>query len=293
MQPTPRFLFRGEAVGLAGHIRRPDDMVIPPQASLSLPIIGGRGASAVAGGSFGGLLKFGSAVVTVSGDYYPTDKAAASTNGKHELYKLEKRTRVSTEVLDVSIVNPDGRSGGHTLTVARLATVMESVHKWRPNAQPRFTTRLEIEGLTIDGHLFDVQFAEKLLAIETYEGLFAKPAPAGKGAGKLAGSTLRAEIADLVEPWPKKGMTAGSKGRPPEYSVCTACLSIKPSMSPQAKVIAPNRIYVKGFGTIYLAEMVLSPVDRRLALMRIELGSPVGGEILVGGSGLDGSDWPP
>jgi hypothetical protein len=64
-------------------------------------------------------------------------------------------------------------------------------------------------------------------------------------------------------------------------------------MSPQAKVIAPNRIYVKGFGTIYLAEMVLSPVDRRLALMRIELGSPVGGEILVGGSGLDGSDWPP
>ena len=54
-----------------------------------------------------------------------------------------------------------------------------------------------------------------------------------------------------------------------------------------------NRIYVKDFGTIYLAEMIVSPVDRRLALMRIEMGSPVGGDVLVGELGLDGHDWPP
>ena len=76
----------------------------------------------------------------------------------------------------------------------------------------------------------------------------------------------------------------------------TACSNFQPrgkSPAKLVKVISPNRIHVKDFGTIYLAEMIVSPVDRRLALMRIEMGSHVGGEVLIGELGLDGHDWPP
>ncbi len=290
MKPARRFLFRGEAVGVAAHIRRPRDLVIPAQASVSLPIIGGRGFSAVNGGCFGAVLKFGSAVVSTSADYEPSAEAVKYTQGNHQNNKLPTKTRVSTEVFDLSIDSSDGGPRGHTLTVARLAASMESWHPREPGVQPKFTTRLEIDGLAIDGQPIDVEIAHDLLAIETYEGLYKSP-PAGKG-----GRNARDKFKNLFEPWPTTGRHALAPGKRPDFEVFTGCSNVQPTGKSAAKlatVISPNRIYVRDFGTIYLAEMIVSAVDRRLALMRIEMGSPVGGEVLIGGLGLDGHDWPP
>lgn len=271
MTLAPRFLFRGEAVGVAAHIRRPRDLVIPTQASVSLPIIGGRGISAVNGGYFGTVLSFGSAVVNSSADYESSAEAIKFTFGNHHKNKLSTRTRVSTEVLDLRIDSSDGGSNGHTLTVARLAASMESRHLRERGGEPIFTTRFEIEGLAIDGQPFDVEFAHNLLKIATNK--------------RLLGA--RATFKDLFEPAARQGA---------DCAALTACSSFRPigkAAAKLAKVISPNRIYVEDFGTIYLAEMIVSSVDRRLSLMRIEMGSPVGGDMLIGGVGLDGHDWPP
>ena len=271
MEQARRFLFRGEAVGVAAHIRRPYDLVIPVQASVSLPMIGGRGISAVNGGCFGTVLSFGSAVVNSSADYEPSAEAIKFTYGNHQKNRLPTKTRVSTEVFGLSINSSDGGSRGHILTVARLAASMVSRHPREPNVPPRYTTQVEIEGLAIDDQPFDVEFDDGLLDIETYDDL----------------CKARSKFKDLFEPPPRKGV---------DCMALTACSSFRPigkAAAKLVKVISPNRIYVKDFGTIYLAEMIVSPVDRRLALMRIETGSPVGGDVLVGELGLDGHDWPP
>ena len=280
MQRARRFLFRGSAVGVAAHIRRPYDLVIPVQASVSLPIIGGRALSAVNGECFGEVLSFGSAVVNSSADYDPPADAIKFTEGNHQDNKLPTRTRVSTEVFDLRIDSSDGGSRGHTLTVARLAASMESWHPRKPGHQPSFTTTLAIEGLAIDRQPFEVKFADDLLEIETYERLYAE----------------QKNFKHLIEPWPTKGVLAPAPSACPCYAALTACSSFRPigkSAAKLAKVLGPNRIYVQDFGTIYLAEMIISPVDRRLALMRIEMGSPIGGDVLAGELGLDGHDWPP
>ena len=274
MKRAPRFLFRGEAVGVAAHIRRPYDLVIPVQASVSLPIIGGGGNSAVKRGRFGTLLNFDSAVVSTSADYESPKKAADYTHGKHQDNNLRTTTSVSTEVFNLSIDSRHRGSRGHTLTVARIAATMESTHQRRPRSQPSFTTRITLEGLAIDGHPFDVTFERGLLKIQTYKSLLA----------------ARAKFSALFEPPPRKGK---------ECVALTGCSSFRPSrncstaLAAAIRVISPNRVYVEDFGTIYLAEMIVSPVDLRLALLRIEMGSTVGGEVLIGGLGLDGHDWPP
>ena len=271
MTLAPRFLFRGEAVGVAAHIRRPYDLVIPVQASVSLPIIGGQGSSAVKRKSFGTLLNLKSAAVNTSADYTSSKKAIAFTHGMHQCNKLPVRTTVSTEVVGLRINSSHGEVPGHILTVARLAATMESTHPRTRGGAPSFSTLIEIEGLAIDGQTFDVKVEKQLLKFATHKSLLAAPA----------------KFQHLFELAPRKSK---------DCVALTACSNFRPSKKSSttlAKVIGPNRIYVEGFGTIYLAELIVTPVDRRLAVMRIEMGSIIGGEVLIGGVGLDGHDWPP
>ena len=45
--------------------------------------------------------------------------------------------------------------------------------------------------------------------------------------------------------------------------------------------IKGHSIAVPGFGTIYLGEMTISPVQRRIHMVRIELGCPDGGGAMM------------
>jgi hypothetical protein len=50
--------------------------------------------------------------------------------------------------------------------------------------------------------------------------------------------------------------------------------------------------YVPDFGRIYFAEWTAAPHSQSLTMMRIELGSPVGGKVAVGGGTGNGSFYP-
>jgi hypothetical protein len=51
-------------------------------------------------------------------------------------------------------------------------------------------------------------------------------------------------------------------------------------------------IKVPGFGTVHIGEYLLTNGARRLTMLRLELGSPIGGDVEVGGVGGNGTFYP-
>src|SRR6266850_683421 len=70
-----RFVFRGNAVGVAGHIYKPDDLIIWVQGASSLPVIGGYSRSSVDRAAFGDVLSFDSVRTQATGDFSDTENA--------------------------------------------------------------------------------------------------------------------------------------------------------------------------------------------------------------------------
>jgi hypothetical protein len=52
-------------------------------------------------------------------------------------------------------------------------------------------------------------------------------------------------------------------------------------------------VYVPEFGKIYFGEMFITGHYRRLTMVRFQLGSPDGGEIVAADGETNGSNWPP
>jgi hypothetical protein len=53
-----------------------------------------------------------------------------------------------------------------------------------------------------------------------------------------------------------------------------------------------NVIIVPQFGKVFLGEMTVKSGTRHITMLRLELGSPIGGGINFGGGGGNGSTWP-
>jgi hypothetical protein len=49
-------------------------------------------------------------------------------------------------------------------------------------------------------------------------------------------------------------------------------------------------VFIEGFGTIHLAELAINKVSRRLTMLRVNLGSPVDGDLML--AAVDGNGTP-
>jgi hypothetical protein len=57
-------------------------------------------------------------------------------------------------------------------------------------------------------------------------------------------------------------------------------------------LVKGHTIRVPTVGTIYLGEVLVSQYARRLTMVRVELGSPVGGRLEVASGEINGSTYP-
>jgi len=55
--------------------------------------------------------------------------------------------------------------------------------------------------------------------------------------------------------------------------------------------ITDHTVYVPGFGKLVFGELLISDVERRMTLLRLELGSPEGGDVACGEVQSNGI-WP-
>ena len=140
----------------------------------------------------------------------------------------------------------------------------------------------KIEGVVVDGHVLNITFDEELFrSCDTMDKLraahsqglseeqakmFACPDDAPPGELFVSGGIAYATIVRKME-W-----LNGKPGGLEELGV--------------------NAFYLRGFGSVFFGELLISEVSRRLTMIRFQLGSDAGGEVSVAESETNGSYFP-
>jgi hypothetical protein len=288
MEPRTRFIFRGEAVAIAGDIRRPRRLRIPAQCSVALPTIGGTARIRLSNGKFGDIVSYRSAMASVEGDYCEAGGKGAVdfTYGNHSENNLPTRTRVSTLVRGL-VVRVAGRTTSRTLKAVSVGATLVSEHPGTRNEPSIQTERIELSGFAIDGYPVEVTFHDLFARYPTRESL----------AESFQNEKVRFDAFDrCLFTRPGYRPPKGRRALPEEGGILfgTVVKEIAWARKPHLEAtIEGNRIRVHGLGTISLGEIFITSYERRLTMMRIEIGCPVGGEVDVGDLSGDGHLWPP
>jgi hypothetical protein len=125
MTIAPRFIFHANAAAIGGRIVKPKDIVIESSAASSLTVAGGRSRSAVKAGNFSDLVRFGAASTLAEGLFDDAKKWSDTLCGDDPSEDgLTASMRVSAEIRDLAIssktpVSAKRVSGGFMAKSAR------------------------------------------------------------------------------------------------------------------------------------------------------------------------------
>lgn len=273
-----RHVFLGHAIGVAAHIRRPDDTTMTVQGSSALPETGGHCESNVGPGTLGKWVKFDSAYTSAHGDYVSAPEAVAMTRGELPFDGGAAETRVTARVRGLAIL---GR-----VQIAELSLGLTS-RSAQGTAQP--STRLEgnrIEGVTIDGARLKIDLAEDFFTrnhtLDLVRSAFQAGLPPDHHRmflpANLPGEEEEVRTFPEADGMVKCSIVSGLSWDGPAHKDAT---------------IQGHVVVVPNFGKIYFGEMFVKPHSRRLTMVRFQLGSDDGGDA-SGGSGESGSQtYPP
>lgn len=270
----PRFIFRGNAFGIGGHIREPYFPHFEVQAASSLPTVGGLSKSEAKGASFGKLFSFGNARTMASGGVRPTLFHAGTPNNT---------TLVQSEVYDMLV---EGRFHVHRQSMALRSHA--NPEDEQPSVVPEET---EIEGVTLDSCKVDViletdpfresptkkdlrnTYKAKPEFRKQYQSRFFRP-PNAKGPEDELYESKGLIFATIV----KQIIVHHDE---------------KKCKNHQGKLeVKDNLIIVPNFGKVFFGELIIGDHYRRLSAIRMELGSPMKASIESGGVDSNGS-WGP
>jgi hypothetical protein len=297
-----RFLFKGGAVGFGGSIRKPRIVHLPAEASVLLPVGGGVVSSASGGISLTApgqnarnspfVISFREARTEVRGEYVGTG--------------LKTKTTVSAEIHDLRVLSQDPGPTGpsrprrrHEVTIKKISVTMESRHDGKRGEQTRIKViRPTLDGLEIDGRTpVKATFAGTLMAKATYDDM--------KNAYEK-NATFRNRHDKLFKKGKKRRGPTDFPAIPRDrgFAYCTIVHKLTglpkapKADEPRLRVdqsgnSIPNEIHLPGFGIIALGEFAVFEHERRLTMVRFQLGSPTEGVTSFGDLIIDGSGWPP
>jgi hypothetical protein len=289
MEFTRRFLFHGNAAAIGGRIVRhstnkPIDLVIESTCESSLMPVGGRSHSTVKGKSYGGLVSFGAASTVAEGLFDNHRRAVQASYGRVPEDSLVATTRVSAEIHDVVV------GTGPTLKVKLLRATLHSqspLGSGQPSIKPIYARkRTTIESVFIDGHELLVELnlpifkkfdthAKLLTAVDDPRFV--------KQHGHIL--FLRSGV-DRRTPPPAGRLVKSNQGI---HASIVNKLRWRGRGFPGAH-IDHNSVKIPRFGRIYFGELLISERARSLTMMRVRLGSPIGGDIAFASTQPNG-DW--
>lgn len=254
----PRYLFHGDALGLAAHIQGPTEYFLDSVASSVLPITGGRAkARADAGGI--GVISYKSATTQACGGYTAAEGSVKPTDTKSGENYLPARTSVQAVVTGFKLDVPQepswfklfGRSS-RTVFAEHLEAALESASdRQNPNAFRSLTA--VFQGITVDGHA---------LRVNTNTQMFTENYTKKKLDDALADEGYRQRCSNqILDEWP--GLTLATVVSELGWD----------DEAPKHAEIQGNRLTVHGLGSLYFGEIVIQEGFRRLTLIRFQLGS--------------------
>src|SRR5688572_7566062 len=282
MDLTRRFVFRGNASAIAGQIFRPKTIIVDVNCGgSSLGVSGGRSQAQIKAQSFGEIIKFGSAFTLAEGLFDDAKQAAAVTDHKGRQSNLDSTTTVTAETRDVSVgVKP-------VVTLKRVRGTLVS-RAPRGSGEPSIAPARDttIQGVSVGGYG---------LVVDLNVGLFQKYDTRSKVlAAADDPKVLDKNPTHFVVGATIEGQRTG-RGLIQRYGVLYTTivreLRWEKKPYPGAKIDG-HRVIVPDFGTVYFGELFVHSSERRMTMVRFELGSPWGGYADVGDVSSNGSGFP-
>ncbi len=253
--PKKTYHYNAHGHGLSARFDRPVEHLIDVQAASSLPTIGGHGSSRVDNFRFQEFVSFKAAYSHVSG-------SRNDANGTYT--SLVTSTVEGLNILDV--VTADR-------IVARLATQ----HPEEEHEPHVVLLGSKFENLQIAGCRVEVELDHDFfLRLDTFAAIL-KELETNAAFRKMAEDPFQ----------------TGQPGKAPSASGVLLCSLVKDMKTTCPGVKRHGHCFsVPQFGKVCLAEVLARHGMRTLTMVRVEMGSPVGGSATVGGGTVNGSPWP-
>lgn len=267
MEPTRRFIFRGNAAAFGGRIVRPKDIVLEAGGASSLTVVGGKSAWSDEDIKFGDTVRIKSAMTSAEGTFDDTKKLIELTH-----HKVAEETLTTTTVVKAGVKGlVVGEKPLPEKPQLKVKSIQVSMTSKSPAASDEPTIRLDSETsfdtVTINGHELVIEIAHDLFQrFDTRAKLLAavddpKFAKAHGHHFYLGGQTARRRLIR------EGGYLIGTIVRK---------ISWKSTPMPGAR-IDDNSVIVPEFGTMFFGEILITAVERRVSMLRLQLGSPEGG----------------
>jgi hypothetical protein len=245
-----RFVFRGNAVGAAGHIHRPEDLIISVQGASSLPVIGGYSRSIADPIRFSDVLSIEGARTQATGDF-SANQRAYTTLANAVVKGMNVNSRLTADALEATMTSTHPEDGGE------------------PSIVPLGTS---ISNLRLDGYPVNVTLDTDLFTKYSTRSSLCRAYAGDDAFFKRYGHRFLK---------PEGYKPPSGKRQIPEVNghIVTSIVSHIATKHPKA-VVDGNVITLDGFGRIFLGELLITAVSRRLTLVRLKLGSPIAGDIV-------------
>jgi len=278
-----RFVFRGNASPIAGQIFRPRTIIIDVKGGASsLGVSGGRSQAQIDGQEFGEIIKFGSAFTLAEGLFDDDKEAAAVTDHKGKQSSLTSTTTVTAETREVSVgVKP-------IVTLKRVRGTLVSrapSGSGEPSIAPARDTT--IQGVSIGGFGLVVDLNVSFFQKYDTRSKVLAAADDPKVVGKYASHFVSDAAIEGVKP----SRTAIVQRFGVLYTTIVRELRWEGKPFPGA-TIDGHSVIVPNFGTVFFGELFIASSERRLTMVRFELGTPIGGYADVGDVSSNGSLFP-
>jgi len=319
------YLYHADALALGGAVTRPIQKDIPSQAACSLPTMGGTSTCQVGKTDIEGMISFDSAQSRVTGsvDQQPdgeynvtsasviienlnilnvvmADQVVVRVAGRHAP-KTAKQTKDGTptesELVTIGCHFDRLRIAGHEVQITtnhELFSEMPTYKHWQNAWNGKKDVRDKVRGALIGSRLPKVTDGEPphLKAVRDQETTTVLPS--------TIMSSFVSDVADINGP--KVSGVANIKSpkvsgvKSPKVSGVANIKS--PKVSDVADINSPNIgvwgpiIKIPHFGTIYLGEVLVSFGQRRVNMIRLELGSPDAGSFIFGTASGNGQPFP-
>jgi hypothetical protein len=270
-----RYIFRGNASGVSAHLRRPEDKILPVQAASSLPVTGGISESTEGPGSLGDYLHYQSAATSAQGDYVDLQAAEAMTRGAVPFDSVPTKTTVTARVRGLNV--------GKRFSVGEIDAGLVSRSPENGMKQPSIQlVGNRLEDIRVDGSVLKITLNEQLFCdCDTLDKLAAAYAK-GLGAPRV-GMFVRPDETGRSETLPASGGVV--------YCTIVESMMWDGKPHPTARVDG-NSLVIPDFGRVYFGGLLITDVSRRLTMVRLQLGSPDGGDGSACEVESNGSNWP-
>jgi len=281
MELTRQFFFRGNASALSGQIYRPKKVIVDMEGASSLGVSGGRSQAKIPGRAFDEVIRFGSAMTLAEGLYDDERLARAVTSHKAEPQTLNATTNVVAELQDLSV----GRQIVFKAERIRAALVSQSPQgSGEPSIAP--AKGVAIQGVNIGGFGLDIVLNAPLFQKYDTRSKVAAAADDPKVMSKFgAHFCLNATIKGQAR---RPGLVVRNGII---YTTIVQSIKWTGKAFPGA-TIDGHIVTVPDFGRILFGELLIAGSERRLTMVRFELGSEWGGWADGGGVDTNGSFYP-